>query len=348
MANKFWVNGSGLWSDATNHWATSTGGSPGAGNLPTSNDNVFFDENSGLTGATITMDVNGECNDFTSQTGINYVIDMTLKECHVYGSLMLESGLHDIETNDQLSFVMLATTVGKTITPGGCVLAYLKFDGIGGEWTLQDDLSASIEIDFYNGTLDTNDKNITSGYCYFAAYYQHTPTVIMGSGIWDVGGWEIFEDRETVIITPETSTIKLVGNSPYFYGGGKTYHDLWITVTDTYVYGSNGFHNLKIDPGLAVYFEAGSTQTINGIFDVVGTAGNLITLDSDDSPNQFILSKLSGTVACDYLDLSNSNATGGATWYAGSHSVNNGNNTGWIFTDPPASSPNSLFFGQNF
>ena len=51
---------------------------------------------------------------------------------------------------------------------------------------------------------------------------------------------------------------------------------------------------------------------------------------------QHTLSKSSGIVNCDYLDLSNSNATGGATWYAGSHSVDTTNNDGWIFEDAPA------------
>lgn len=51
-------------------------------------------------------------------------------------------------------------------------------------------------------------------------------------------------------------------------------------------------------------------------------------------PSQHILSKSSGVVVCDYLDISNSNATGGATWYAGSHSNNTTNNDGWIFGEP--------------
>jgi hypothetical protein len=46
---------------------------------------------------------------------------------------------------------------------------------------------------------------------------------------------------------------------------------------------------------------------------------------------QHTLSKSSGTIECDYLDISNSNATGGALWYAGSHSLDTKNNSGWHF-----------------
>jgi hypothetical protein len=45
-AGSYWVNGSGNWSDAANHWASSSNGAPGAGNLPTSSINVYFDSNS--------------------------------------------------------------------------------------------------------------------------------------------------------------------------------------------------------------------------------------------------------------------------------------------------------------
>jgi hypothetical protein len=50
------------------------------------------------------------------------------------------------------------------------------------------------------------------------------------------------------------------------------------------------------------------------------------------------LSKASGTVSSDFLSISRSTATGGAGWYAGANSTDGGNNSGWIFTAPPAPS----------
>jgi hypothetical protein len=40
-------------------------------------------------------------------------------------------------------------------------------------------------------------------------------------------------------------------------------------------------------------------------------------------------------VSVDYLSIQDSNATGGAAWYAGTTSTNVSNNLGWIFTAPP-------------
>lgn len=53
MATKFWVGGTGSWSDTT-HWATSTGGAGSTG-IPATGDSVTFDASSG--GGVVTCDV---------------------------------------------------------------------------------------------------------------------------------------------------------------------------------------------------------------------------------------------------------------------------------------------------
>jgi len=63
MSNRYWVLGTGDWSD-TDHWATESSGDGGA-DVPTSSDDVFIDANSGFgSGGTITLDDQGLCNDF--------------------------------------------------------------------------------------------------------------------------------------------------------------------------------------------------------------------------------------------------------------------------------------------
>jgi hypothetical protein len=59
----------------------------------------------------------------------------------------------------------------------------------------------------------------------------------------------------------------------------------------------------------------------------------IITLASSNT-TPAILSKSSGQVVCDYLNVSYSTAQGGATWNPGVHSTNQGSNTGWDFTYP--------------
>ena len=55
-ATAYWVGGTGNWSDAANHWATSSGGTPGAGNAPDATSNVIFDASSGAASTIVTID----------------------------------------------------------------------------------------------------------------------------------------------------------------------------------------------------------------------------------------------------------------------------------------------------
>ena len=431
MANRYWVGGTGNWSDDTNHWATSSNGSPGAGNLPTSADDVFIDSSSGFgAGGTITLDSGAgypKCHNFLSNSGHNYTLGNSY--LLIYGSLTLESGI----TGSDLNVFTKAETGDYTITTAGVVFNQFSIDAdtnVGdvytATWTLQDNLVATGTFYQQRVTFDANDHSVTANDFYFYADTGYTPTVIMGSGTWEAtgGSWFIDENSgEVVTITSETSTIKFTdatASTKQFFSKNHTYYNLWLSGTGTgnfsiCPFGSNTFNDIKCDnPPHTIIFGSPYTQTVS-TFTVSGTAGNLITLTNSglgsiltshistagtgysvnevcslsggtglgsirvdtidggggitgytilDAGGNFTtsevsnisggnfdaqltidtitvhistLSKSSGTVICDYLDISNSNATGGATWYAGSHSNNTTNNSGWIFTDPPSS-----------
>jgi hypothetical protein len=341
--NRYWVGGTGDWSD-TDHWSTTSGGSGGA-DAPTELDDVFINSSSGFgSGGTIAIGYGTIANNFTSNTGHTYSITDEGLGCWLsfWGSATLESGL-TITLDGSLA--MTESDVTKTLTVNNATLN-CGFGLFAGDCTLQDDLVYTGPFYQENGTFDANDHNVTATSFSFYADTGYTPTVYMGSGTWEATGeqaaFEVEELGETVTIIPETSTIKLNNTvsedyDVLFRGFGKTYNNLWLSGTNTQnriIYNSNTFNDLKIDAGLNVLFEGGTTQTVT-TFTAVGSIGSFITLDSNDGITQFTLSKSSGTVSCDYLDISNSNATGGATWYAGSHSVDTTNNNGWLFSDPP-------------
>jgi len=81
-----------------------------------------------------------------------------------------------------------------------------------------------------------------------------------------------------------------------------------------------------------VIFKAGTTNT-GGTFSFIGTSTSQITLQSSTPGSQFTLSQSSGVVSAQYTTISDSIATGGATWNAfyTSGNINAGNNTGWDF-----------------
>jgi hypothetical protein len=133
-----------------------------------------------------------------------------------------------------------------------------------------------------------------------------------------------------------------------FVGNGNSYATLnqggagTLTVT-----GSSTFQNItnSVQPA-TVLFTAGTTNTFTNDFDLNGTSGNLITINSVTAASTFTLSKASGTIDVSFCSIKDSIATGGAAWYAGSTSTNGGNNTGWLFTNFVVAATSSflLFF----
>jgi hypothetical protein len=335
MANRYWVGGTGTWdTSSTTHWSASSGGSGGA-SVPTSADSVFFNANSG--GGTVNIidyvdAASLDCTGFTGTLTSGSAYDLTL-----YGNLTL--GANGIYQLWRAFFVTNATMVSNgTINPD---LKIIVQDSV---LTLSD-AAAVKQIIISDGTLDTNnydltvgilnsDNNLSSTFTFGSSSITARIIVIDGADIVNAG----------------TSTINMDyavfgGTSSWeFHGGGNTYYNLnFSSDSDAEiaggVYDDNTFHNITNSVQLeGVGFAAGYTQTITGTFGVSGTAGYPFAIRSMDYGSQFTLSKASGTVSCDYLSITDSVATGGADWYAGTHSTNVSNNTGWIFTAPPGGS----------
>jgi hypothetical protein len=331
MANKYWVGGTGTWDPASTSWSTTSGGSPGEA-APLATDNAIFDANSG--GGTVTIEDGPggsgnppECANLTC-TGFTGSIDGSVNAINVNGDVTLSTG--GDYTN--LAFYVIAgttctlTTVGKriyglSVEPGATV-------------TLADDLDLP-NFDFGIGTFTTNNFNVVADTIYI------TGTLNMGSSTFTVSvSW--YADPGSTI-NAGTSTINISGIE--FDGGGKTYYNLNIG-SSLNVFGNNTFNNISNSTRpITIQFESGSTQTVTN-FTVSGTAGNLVTLNRfNSSYSRFILSKASGTVSVNYLNIQRSNATGGAAWYAGANSTNAGLNLGWIFTAPPAPGGQTVTIG---
>jgi hypothetical protein len=102
-----------------------------------------------------------------------------------------------------------------------------------------------------------------------------------------------------------------------FSGGGKTWPILDNAGAGALVIsGSNAFTTIgnSVQP-TTFTFTAGTTQTVTN-FNVSGTAGNLVTINSTSAGAAPILSKSSGTVTANYCSIQNNTATGGAAWGA--------------------------------
>jgi len=349
--NRYWVGGSGTWDtrDVT-HWSATSGGAGGV-YAPTSIDTVFIDANSG-SGTIIVNDNFGSPEvsslDFTGFTGTIVGTQYDNTELHLYGNLTLGSG-GDYGAYSQSLIIIFYSNA--TMVSNGTNNPYLEIVigeyGFGGAvLTLGDEIKVGY-LGINNATLNTNNYDVTTNY--FESYNEST----LNFGSSSITLSYFYADYADTV-NAGTSTIN-VGYDVYqdpddweFHGGDHTYYNLnFLTDADTGgvyggVYDSNTFHSItnSVQP-INVILYNGTTQTITGTFGVAGTSGNLVTLRSTlpYTGIQFSLVKASGTVSTDYLSLQDSNATGGAAWYAGANSTNVSNNTGWTFTAPPGGTP---------
>jgi hypothetical protein len=353
MADRYWILGTGTW-DATNtvNWSASSGGAGGA-SVPTATDNVFFDANSnvGVTAFTVTMANSPRvCNDFLA-SGLDGV--MTLAGTGI--GLTVSGSLTFQATNFSRSYsgttTFNATTTGKTVTTNGIGFgAGVTFNGVGGAWTLGSALNCG-PIIVTNGIFDTSSSGNYSVFATtFSSNNSNVRTINLNASTVNFSGsnaW-LMTTSTNATLNAGTSTINLTSASAKtFAGGGLSYGTLnqggagALTIT-----GSNTFLNItntrKSVSATSILFTAGTTSTFTD-WNASGEATRLLTIGSVTAASH-TLSKASGTVSSDFLSISRSTATGGAGWYAGANSTNGGNNSGWIFTAPPAPSGSNSNF----
>jgi len=324
MANRYWVGGTGTWNPASTSWSTTSGGSPGSA-APLATDNAIFDANSG--GGTITIEDGAggsgnppECADLIC-TGFTGSIDSSGYGLYINGDVTLSVG-----GDYTLFWLIIISPTVCTLTSVGKFVYEIDIEP-GATLALADDAYIDSNGLFLIGTFTTNNFNVTVN-----SYFNITGTLNMGSSTFNVGDLWYADPGSTV--NAGTSTINMSGVE--FDGGGKTYYNLNIGSSFLEILGNNTFNTISnsVQP-TTIRFGSGKTQTVTN-FNVSGTAGNLVTLQSTSVITRFTLSKSSGTVSVNYLNIIRSNATGGAAWYAGANSTNGASNLGWIFTAPPS------------
>ena len=196
QSNYYWVAGTGNWSDYSNHWAFVSGGPACATAVPSSSSNVYFDANSSA--GTCTIDAAANANDVT-MTGYTGTLAGTYA-LDIYGSLTVGSGTTWTHTG---STTFKATASGKSITTNGVTLATpITFNGVGGVWTLADNLTLSTSSEFI----------LTSGTLNLGA-----TTLSIAGDFTKATGFTFNSNTGTVKFTGNTSVISGTTVAPSFY-----------------------------------------------------------------------------------------------------------------------------------
>jgi hypothetical protein len=260
----------------------------------------------------------------------------------IYGNLTLSTGM--TLTSSTRTLVFGATSGTQQITTNAKTIDFpINFNGVGGTFQLQDDLTmgSTRAVALTNGTLDLFGKTFTAGTAFNIATGTKNLTFNGGTLVCPAASTSAFNNAQPTGFTTTAGTgtgaiSMTAATAKTFVGGGSTFNCTLnqggagaLTIT-----GSNTFSNITntVQPA-SVLFTAGTTSTFSN-FSLSGTAGNLITIGSVTATSH-TLSKASGTVSADFLSISRSTATGGATWNAGANSTDGGNNLGWIFGAAP-------------
>jgi hypothetical protein len=260
----------------------------------------------------------------------------------IFGNLTLSSGMSLNASSGQCAFA--ATSGTKTITTNGKTLDFpISFNGVGGTFQLQDamTLGSTRTATLTNGTIDLFGKTFTVGTRFTTAAGTKNLTFNGGTLVCPNANTSSFNNAQPTGFTTTAGTgtgviSMTAATAKTFVGGGSTYNCTLnqggagtLTIT-----GANTFNDITNTNATAnqITFPASTTTTVNA-FTLSGSLGNLVSIRSSSSGTRFTLSKSSGTVSVSYVDIQDSNATGGSTWQArtSNGNVDSGNNLGWAF-----------------
>ena len=341
-------------------WSTAT-----ATNLTTTGTQVVNITSSGSTAITVAPGASSETNSISYNfTGGTYALTFLSVSSHaarnvnftgyagtwqatsgvtVYGNLTLSTGMS--LTASASSMLFGATSGTRTITSNGKTMDFpINFNAPGATYALQDALTlgSTRNTAFTAGTVNLAGFTLTTGTASSQGANTRNITfnggtlLISGSGAtaWNAtgaGGFSTTQGTGTGTISMTSASAKTFVGGSFTYnctlnqGGAGT-----LTIT-----GANTFNDITNTNATAsqITFPASTTTTVNA-FTLSGSSGNLVSIRSSTGGTRFTLSKPSGTVSVSFLNIQDSNATGGATWnaFTSNGNVNSGNNLGWLFT----------------
>ena len=351
---------------AAQTWSGTSGGNWSANawtsRVPLPQDNVTI--NAAFSASqTVTMDMPrlGHNIDWTGSTG-SPTWAMSSINVFMFGSLTLVSGM-TITGSNTFNFYGRG---GSTLTTNGVSFPNnVTFDSsfsASDKYTLQDNLTLSggsliIGSGIYGsnrGYLDMNNKTVTCPVLIVSNIGITSPasTVLFGSSTVNLTSTASGNILQLIgasnTITAGTSTIAITNtstNARNVVSQGYTLATLTYTVagsTGTLIFGQSGatgtatfgtinFSDASNARTLQIW--ASTTVAVTGTFNVFGTSGKLMTINSSTGGTTATLSKATSIVASsDFLSIHDSTATGGAAWYAGANSTSVSNNSGWLFS----------------
>lgn len=344
----------GNWSsDST--WSSTSGGSADTV-APTAADDILLDVNSG----NVTIDAASVCRSLncTGYVGTLTHNAFTLTIGDTTGGLgnvaiKLVSGMTYTLANvitSAISFISTSATQ-QAIDFAGLTTGNVTFNASSnGSWLYAGEhlMGATATLTLTQGTLNTGGYNCSWGI--FSSSNTNIRTLTLKTSkisilstaattIWNIGtatNMTLNASESIIVIANTTTNIRIFspgagfiyGTLNYIVAGSTGRLDFFTSHT------WNTINFWDATNARAIRWQAGTTITITGMFNVNGSASKLVTMDTTTGGSAIIINKASGVVSNDYLSLKDCTFSGGARWFAGTHSTNTSGNTGITFTAP--------------
>ena len=285
--------------------------------------------------------------DFTGFTGTFGIVPASTGNAVIYQNLVLPAA--GVATgfganSATYGFTFGSATNSQTFTSNGYLLDTNILKQAAGSLTLVGSLTLTSSVSTGQFTFTGGTFN-TGGYALNCAIFnfQNTGTktlTLTNSTVTISGGTSSsgFSGSNT------NTTYNLTGSNIVFTTSATTFFNAPIGVFPQVTMGGTGTLNIgqasasntittltNTTQPCTISLLATATQLNVTNFNVNGTAGNLVTLNSTVPGTQATISKTSGQVSVNYLNIQDSKATGGAAWDA-YYSTNSGNNTGWFIS----------------
>jgi hypothetical protein len=344
----FAQTGSADWgATGTGSWASTSGGAAASGRFPLAQDTAVFPATTyPASSSTVSINANYNIGTFDSSLRVDtFFLDTLTSTPTIYGNIIFGTQMNSLNGTGTITLsgrtTQQITMTGKTWTQS------IIINSPSGTVQLLDAYAhnPSTSLTLTNGTLDLNGQTCTTGTAFTTATGTKNLTFNGGTLVCPTAAVTSFNNAVPTGFTTTAGTgtgviSMTAATAKTFVGGGSTFNCTLnqggagaLTIT-----GSNTFSNItntyKSTGATSILFTASTTSTFTD-WNASGESTRLLTIGSVTAASH-TLSKASGTVSADFLSISRSTATGGASWYAGANSTNGGNNSGWIFTAPTA------------
>lgn len=344
-STRYWVGGTGNWSD-TARWSTGSGGLSGAA-VPRSHDDVVFDSASNATAYTATVNavtggVRMKSLTIAGPASGNVTLAGSAAMAGIHGNVTLPAtGLTRTYTG---TMTLSSNSTGLTFTTNGvALLSNITINGVDCSWSLGSalDISAtaltvtngSFNLATYNLAVDSLVSN--NGNSRTINFSTGTTTI---SGATPINFGTTETNRANLTVTASTSQINLSTTSPTFSGNNQTFYNVSFTSTvggTVTINGSNSFNNLSFTGITAVGLKnisLSANQTVTGTLTFSAgtdaTRRHFVQSDTIGTTRTITVAAFSGTDV-DFRDIT---ITGAAAPVSGTRLGDCKGNSGITFT----------------